>query len=350
MAAKKFQVSADGGTTYFTFPGDTAALETIGTNIKDTVFGQFWESGQTGLEQWTMTANGFYKGFAGYVAVLKKSGTSTPTTNEATTFLSGKSYQITNVAHQILDPAVAVVVNDNAVNQTANVLSIDYMFGIVTFKPTYTVLTPVTVNANYLPTTAVAKGQGFTLTQTATIIKTTDFPTAQGNGGFETCIPGLNTVALEITGVYAISNAWLTSLTGRAAFVIEITPDGLNASTCRGLYKTMSEGQAGKVGELELETIKFILSVPDPSVLPLFGNPFSWRFTAGSTLSIAIQNTIQAWQQQLVYNWNYLYDGVNGRTGQGVVTDVSLKGGLDVMNEFTIKVAGSGAIAAVGTG
>src|SRR6516225_4492082 len=104
MAAKKFQISADGGTTYFTFPGDTAMLETIGTNIKDTVFGQFWESGQTGLEQWTITANGYYKGFAGYVASIKKSGTSTAMTNEATTALAApKTYQITNAAHQIID-------------------------------------------------------------------------------------------------------------------------------------------------------------------------------------------------------------------------------------------------------
>jgi hypothetical protein len=212
MAAKKFQVSADGGVTYLTFPGDTAQLESVGTNIKDTVFGQFWESGQTGLEQWTMQANGYYKGFAGYVAVIKKSGTSTPMTNEATTNLSVRVYQITNVAHQIIDPAVAVVVKDNAVDQTAQVLSIDYMFGIVTFKSTYTVVGPVTVTGNFLPTTAVAKGQGFTVTQTATIIDTTDFPTAQGNNGFKTCIPGLNTAALEITGVYAITNGWLALL------------------------------------------------------------------------------------------------------------------------------------------
>ena len=352
MAAKKFQVSADGGTTYFTFPGDTASLETVGTNIKDTVFGQYWESGQTGLLSWTMNANGFYKGFAGYVAVIKKTGTPVVITNEATTAVSVplKIYQITAAAHQILDPATPVVVKDGATDVTAQVLNIDYMFGIVTFKSTYTVLGAITVTGAYLPTTPVAKGQSFTLSQTATVIDTTDFPTAQSNGGYKTHIPGLNNVALEIMGIYSITNAWLTTVTARTAFVVEITPDGLNASTFRGLFKALSEGQAGKVGELEVETVKFTNSVPDPSTLPLFANPANWKFTGGSTLSVAIQNSLNAYVQQLVYNWNYLYDGTNGRTGQGVITDISLKGGLDVMNDFTIKVQGSGAIAPVGTG
>jgi len=348
--AKKFQISIDSGTTYFTFPGDTAALDSTATDIKDTVFGQNWESGQTGLAEWTMSANGFYKGFAGYVAQIRKGGTPTTMTGEATTFLTGKSYQITNAAHQVIDRTQTVTVKDNAVSQNANVLSIDYLWGIVTFKASYTVVTPVTIDGKYIPMTQIAKGQTFTLTQTAGTIDTTDFPTAQGNGGFKTVSQGLNVVNLELGGVYAITNGWLAALTARSEVMIEITPDGNEQAACRGIFKPLNEGQSGKVGELEAEATKFVLAVPDPSAYPLLTSPFSWRFASGSTLSQSLQNALTQWQNAASANFNYLYDGTNGQTGVGVITDMTLKGGLDVMNEFTIKVMGSGALSAVGTG
>lgn len=351
MSTKKIQISPDGGTTWHTFPGDTGDLTTTATDIKDTVFGQIYESGQTGLAEWTLSCNGYYKGFAGYVATIKKAGSTTAMTNEPSSQIGAtKSYQITNSAHQVIDRTVTLHVFDNGVDQTANVVTIDYLFGIVTFATGYSPVGPVTITGNYWPMAQVAKGQTFTLTQSATTIDTTDFATAQGNGGMKTVSPGLNTVTLELGGVFAISNGWKAAILARSEIMVEITPDGSELATCRGIFKPLSDAQSGKVGELEVETVKLTLSVPDPSTYPLLAYPFSWKFAANTTLSAAIQNALQAWTGQLSYNYNYLEDGTNGQTGVGVLTDVSLKGGLDVMNEFSIKVSGSGALTAVGTG
>lgn len=350
---KKFNISIDAGVTWQTFPGDTAELQLNGTNINDTVFGANYQSGQPGIINWNMSANGFYKGFAGYVAKLNQGGTPTVITAEACTLVSGKTYRITNAAHRWLDPNTAVVVKDGGVDHTADVLSIDYLFGTVTFKGTYTVTGAVTVDGKYLPMTQIAKGQTFTLTQTANTIDLSSFDTAQANNGLKVFDYGLKTVALDINAIYAITGGWYNALTGRNNVYIEINPDGAGqgvGSCARGIFKTMTEQQAGKVAELEVETLKFSLFVPDPSLVPLMAYPFSWDHGATSTLSTALKNALTSWTSGVLPQFQYLYDGTNGRKGAGVLTDLTLTGGLEVMNTFAIKVQGSDTLTVVGTG
>lgn len=345
--AKKFQLSDDAGSTYYTFPGDTADLVSNATGIKDTVFGQDFESDQTGLITWTASADGIYKGFAGYVAVIKQSGTPTTMTAEPTTLVSGKTYQITNAVKRVIDRTTAVTVLDNAVDHTTDVISIDYLFGKVTFAGGYTVTGPVTITGKYLPMTQMAKGQEFTLTQTSTAIDTTDFVAAQANGGRKVFDYGLKTVSIDIKGIYALTNAFLANLVARNEMIIEIGPDGGGLSVARGFFKPMSQQQSGRVGELEVEQVKFSLFVPDPTAVPLMPYPFQWNHAAGTTLNTALQKAILGWENKTLPLFKYLWDGTNGYTGSGVITDLSLKGGLDVMNVFDIKIQGSGALTAV---
>jgi hypothetical protein len=94
---------------------------------------------------------------AGYSAKLYRSGTSTAMTAEATTLVTGKTYRITNAAKRMLDPAVAVVVDDGGSPVSASdILSIDYLHGLVTFDPSYTVSGAITFDANYLPLSQIA--------------------------------------------------------------------------------------------------------------------------------------------------------------------------------------------------
>lgn len=94
---------------------------------------------------------------AGYSAKLYRSGTSTSMTAEATTLVTGKTYRITNAAKRMLDPAIAVVVDDGGSPVSASdILSIDYLHGLVTFDPSYTVSGAITFDANYLPLSQIA--------------------------------------------------------------------------------------------------------------------------------------------------------------------------------------------------
>lgn len=348
--AKKIQISIDAGVTYFTFPGDTGSLNLNGTQIKDTVFGQDYESQQPGMISWTLDLNGYYKGFAGYVATLKLSGTSTLMTTEPCSLVSGKTYQVTNTAKRTFDRAATLNVFDNGVNQNANVISIDYLFGRVTFASAYTPTLPITITANFLPLTQIAKAQSFTLTQTAAVIDKSDFVSAQANSGLMVHDYGLKTFAFDLNGFYSITNAFRALLLARSECIIEIGPDGGGLSIARGFFKPATESQSGKVGELEVEALKFVGFVPDPGAVPLAPYPFQWLQAAGTTLSTSLQNAITAWQNKTLPLFKYLYDGTNGVSGAGVITDLTLTGGLNVMNTFTIKIQGSDVLTTVGTG
>lgn len=339
--AKRVQISIDNGSTWKTFPGDKGEFHSDATGIKDTVLGQDFQSEQTGLISWSINTNGLYKGFAGYVAKILKSGTTTTFTGEATTSIATKTYQITASTKRVFDRNTTVVVSDGGTPISAsNIEWIDYLNGTVKLLNAYTPTGAITFAGKYVPMTQVAKANGFTLTQTANIKDTTVFEVAQGNGGYKSCDYGLRTVSLSLKGIYDATNGFEALLAARAEMIIEINPDGSSMSFARGWFKPMSTAQAGNVGEVETNDLSFTLSVPDQSDITL---PFNWYFNASTTLNVAIKNALAAWVAGTKVKANYLPDGATGRKGDAIITDLSLSGGVDVMNDFTVKFQGDGA-------
>ena len=331
--------------SYETLPGSTGTFTLDGTAINDTIFGQTFQSSETGLLKWSVTANSHYKGYAGYVATIKKSGTSTAMTGEAMTLVSGKTYQISTASKEVWDRTATFTVYDGVTDVTAQVESYDYLFGKVTFLSSYTVVGSITVDGSYLPTTAYGTGQSFTLTQNANAIDTTDYDTAQANGGFMTYTNGLRTVKLDISGFFNTSNGFKTLLAARSEIIIEINPDGAGNSLCRGFFKPMTTGQSGDVGAQENETVSFELSVPYSATSTI--SPFSWYHSGSTLLPAAIQTAMDAWQNETTIFVKYLHDGTNGWKGESVLTDISMSSGLSAMNTFNLTFEGSGAYTAV---
>lgn len=343
MAAKLIQVSDDSGSNWYTLPGNTGEWNDEAGELEDTIFGQTYKSGQSNLINWSVTSNAVYKGFAGYTVDIKQSGTSTTMTTEASTLVSGKTYLIDDTAKVVFDHTATFVVYDNAVDHTADLDNIDFLFGTVTFLSAYTVTGAVTIDGKYHTMTALAKYRNFTLTQTMEPIDTSDIPAVQANSGHRTFDQGLRTVGLETSGVFATANGYRAALVARTELVIEINPDGGGKSVARGLFKPTSRGQSGNIGELEEENVSFTLSVPTTALLSI---PFGWVFTA-TDLSTSVVKTLEAWQDETDLDVRYLSDGTNGLTGLCVVADVSLSGGLESMNEFSCTYQGTGAVAAV---
>ncbi len=337
--AKRIQISPDAGTTWYTFPGDQGDLTDTANAIKDTILGQDFASDQTGMINWQISTNGLYKGFAGYVAKLLKSGTPTTFTAEATTNVSGNIYQISSTTKRVWDRLTPIVVHDGVTLLVEGTnYSVDYLFGKVTLSAPPS--GAVTLAGKYLPMTQVAKANSFTLTQTAATIDNSVFETAQANGGYNTYEYGLRTVSLSLKGIYASSNGFRALLAARTELVIEINPDGSSLTVARGFFKPMTTGQSGNVGALEEQTLNFQLSVPDQSDISL---PFNWAFATASTLSTALKTALNDWIAGTLALVNYLPDGTNGSKGSAVITDVTLTGGLDVMNTFALKFQGSDA-------
>ncbi len=351
--AKIVQVSDDAEVTWYTLPGGTGEFNDNSNQIEDTIFGQTFQSNESGLISFVANANALYKGFAGYVAKILRPGTPIVADGEAMSVESGQIYVVTDDAvKSVWDRSDVIVVQDDAADVTDEVEWVDYLFGRIKFLDSYTVLGTVTVDISYFPMVQLGKGRSFTLTQTANPIDTSDFETVQANGGYATMIPGLRTVALELGGVYDVTSGLRADLQVRTELIIEINPDGAGLSVARGFFRAITEGQPGNAGDLEVETTTFALNVPVETVIdqPAILTPFNWVHDPLTTLTTAIQVILQSWIDQTIIDVQYLYDGTNGNKGPIMVGDVSLTGGLEVMNEFAANFVGDGAPTVVGTG
>lgn len=347
MAAKRVRLSIDNGSTWRTLPGNQGSITNEAGELDDTIFGQNFKSSQPGLIGWSVNANGLYKGFAGYVCkIMQQTGSVVVITDEAMSLVSGKTYQITNAAHRLLDMSTAVVVEDNGVAvSTANIESIDYLFGRVTFISSYTPTGPITITGGYFATVQVAGTRSFTLTMTAADVDDTTMPSAQASSGHRQRHLGLRTASLELGGVYALSNGFRAALVARSRLLVEINPDGNSKSVARGWFRYTQQGSSGNVGALEEETVTLTLAVPDENDLLLA--PFYWRNTTDTTLNQALRDAIDAWQSGAEIDVQYLPDGTNGVKGKCVISSCTLTGGLEAMNAFAIVALGNNALSAV---
>ncbi|PHR87486.1 MAG: hypothetical protein COA78_37065 [Blastopirellula sp.] len=349
--AKKVQISNDGKTTWDDLPGSTANFSVNGEEIDDTILGQTFQSNLTGLVDWRVESDGIFKGFAGYLASIKKQGTATTMTAEACSVESGLIYAIDDGTKDIWDRATGITVLDDASPVAASdILYIDYLFGRVEFITGYTVVGSITVTGKYFPIIAIGKSNSYSLTMTANNIDNSHFAVVQANGGVKTFEPGLRNVALEVQGIFDATESAKTDLTARAELIVEIDPAGDGSSLARGFFRIVNTSQGGAVGALEDETINFALSVPFADDIAVV---FNWRHTS-TTLAESIQSAITSWLTELnTYDVRYLPSGAIGASpndgieGDMMVTDISLSGGLSNMNVFNVTMQGTGAFTVV---
>ena len=215
---------------------------------------------------------------------------------------------------------------------------------------------PVTVTGWYFPLTELGTAQSFTLTQTAETTDTTDFATAQANGGFNTFRQTLATVAIELGQFYSLAAEFHAALLARSTLIIQINPDGAYTgesptaySIARGYFKAVTDNVEGDVGGDENESVTFNLFVPQSPTL--LETPFAWEHGSATTLNQAVQDLLSAFLTQAEVQVQYLPNGLTasgngGKEGNAVITEISLSGGVDVMNEFTVSLQGTGALAA----
>lgn len=338
--AKILQVSDDGGNNWYTLPGNTADLNREASQLTDTIFGETFSSSESGLINWSISGNALYRGFAGYNSVIRKTGTSTSFTGENLSQVgTSQTYRIDDNSKSVWDWTQSVTIKDSgSAVSDSNIDEINYVQGEVTFVPGYTVSGPVTADGNYLPTSPFGKANSFTLTQSADTTDTTDFETAQSNGGFMTMRPTLLTSDLELGSFYRVATDFWDVLKNRDQFVIEVDAEGNGNSVARGIYKVLTYNQSGDVGGDEEETVNFGLNVPDQVL------PFSWKHLSGSNIPTGLKKVLDAWEAKNELLARYLPDGEGkeGYEGNVIVTDTSLSSGIDAMVEASVTLQGTG--------
>ena len=350
MAAKKIQISTDAGATWLDLPASQGGFTSEAEQVDDTILGQTFKSNDVAMQSWGISSDGIFKGFSGYLAEIKQVGTHTAFTGEACSFVSGKTWAIVDQDKSVWSRSEATMdILDGGVSvAAADIESIDYLFGRVTFISTYTPGGAVTATGKYYPMASAGFSNTYTLTMGADAIDTSCFATAQANDGTRTYEAGLRTVSLELGGIFDASESFKAVLTARTEIIIEIDPAGDGSSIARGFFKLATVGQSGAVGALEDESLNFALTVPDETTNPEVDFPFNWKHTS-TTLSPAIQAVLASWLGELnTYEVRYLPNGAAGQTpldgieGAIVVTDVSLSGGLSNMNTFQVELQGTG--------
>lgn len=353
--AKVIQISSDGGSVWNNLPGSEGSFNADGESVDDTILGQTYQSSDIGMVGWGVSANAIFKGFSGYLAEIMKQGTATGMTAEAMSLVSGLTFAIDDGTKEIWDRSSATFdILDNAISvAAADIESVDYLFGRVTFVPGYVPTTPITVTGDFFPVVTIARPNSYNLTMSAEAINESDYASAQANSGHNIFTAGLRTVALELGGIFDDAENAAADVIARNELIIQIDPAGDGSSVARGFFKMITTGQSGAVGALEEETINLQLTVPDETSNPAIALPFNWRHTA-TTLNQSIQDLLTSWLTELnTYDVRYLPQGtpgqspLDGRAGNFVVTDISLSGGLSNMNIFTTELQGTGAFTTV---
>lgn len=329
----------DGSSVYQKIPGNAGSLTVDGKSVDDSVHGQNFKSELVTIKSWGIDTPAFYKGIPGYKAKIKKGGTPTTLTDEATTLVSGKTYKITDTAKQLLDIATAVVIKDNAVTVDADdILDINYLWGRVTFVSGYSVVGAVTISGKYVPLATLGFGKNIALSMTCNIRSIAEFDNTQASSGFENRAAGLNSVGLTIDGIYSDSNSFWLDI-AETTVVLEVDPGGDGLSKARGFFRLMSNSRSGNVGDNEDEKLVYTLSVPNEELLKY---PFGWIHESTSTLDASIQLCLNNWESgsQTTVKYESQTSGI-GVYGASIIEDISLATDVEGQTEFSIKFAGT---------
>ena len=239
-----------GGTAFvesLSYSGEMNNLETFELNLQ----GSGALSAQTAEATPTIEAK-----HNAYKVTVKKGGTATEMTAEATTLVSGTTYQITATAKRIIDHNTAVVVKDGTTTlEGANITSIDYLQGKVVLAEAPA--GAVTIGGKYIPTTDIAGANSYSLTLNQTLKEDTDFATA-ASGGTRTRRATTRTVELELGRFYDKSADFQAILEAGLPVLVEIGQAG-GTLFRRGWFNLIRDDASGAVQDLESEDLSFSL-------------------------------------------------------------------------------------------
>lgn len=349
MADKIIQVAAlDQATlavagSWTTFPSPSGELTIEQSEADNTIFGiGAFESSLPTITSHSVSMSAFLRETAGYNASLKKGGTPTAMTGEAMELVSGKEYKVTDSTKDFFNPRATFVVYDGASEVSEDDYDIDHLFGRVTFVDSYTVGGSVTVDGEYVSTTAFGNANTIDLTQTAGTNDTTTFESAQADNGYTQMEASLLTVDAELSGFHNTSSTFFTDLNDRNEVLVEIDWTGTGEFLSRGVFRNVSINGSGDVGSVEEVSVSMTISAIEGVV------PYSFRFdaSAGSEVSAAFKLVANAWLNREVVGYRYAPAGmdVSGDKyweGKAVITDTSISNSVDGIAELTVELQGT---------
>jgi len=192
----------------------------------------------------------------GYIASLKKSGTSTAFSDEPMSNTSGNIWEIDDINKEVFDRVVTPVFYDNAVPIIdTDIESVNYLYGHVTF--TGVKVGPITVDGSYMPLADIAGAKEGTLNLTSSVHDVTDL----SNEGYHNKITGMHDSSVSLSRWDDLSKDFSQVLNSREPIVIEYKADEI--LSFRGWYILESSGKALNLTGVIEETLSFQLDGDD---------------------------------------------------------------------------------------
>ncbi len=172
-------------------------------------------------------------------------------------------FRIADEELQLWDRAVPLTFYEGGVEvPAAEILHINYLYGIVIFASTRE--EDITVTGTALVLEEMSRVRSYSLALSATMLDTTGFLEARTNGGYHERLAGLFDGELTLERLTPItSEEFSTELRNRHSFVAEITPSVGDAF--RGWFKPTTLRGRGSVDELEIVEIDAKLDGKDSS-------------------------------------------------------------------------------------
>ncbi len=201
-----------------------------------------------------------------HLTTIKTTGTSTAVVGGALSNVSGKIYRVTDSAKRVMDPATDPDVLDNGVSVAdADIESIDYLTGTVTFATAYTPTTPITMSYNYLPLLTLAECREFSANFSNGLLDDTIFgDTARSRmaGIFDAdgTVGSLDKALDTDIDSGGGTVTWENLLSNGAAKVLEIDPAAGSTLPFRMWVLFDSEGLAAAVDDIVNATISWKLA------------------------------------------------------------------------------------------
>ena len=340
---KVVQVSED-GVTFNTLPGSSAEISIESSSIDNSIFGSDYSSAIAGVLSFSFSANAWLRQTPGFNAKLESGGISTAFTTEAMTLVSGKTYKIAAAAKDLWVFGATTTVFDNAIAvNAANIASIDWLFGKVTFAAAYTPTGPITVTGSYRPRTAFGCANSVDLTQSMESVDNSCFETVALNGGYTTAEAGTKSVSVELSGIYREANNFFTVLESREDIYVTLDFEGDGQTLARGVFRVTSVSNSGDQGGVEDYSVSMELSVPEDY------SPFGWEFGPTSKAPAGFKTIMNSWLNKTDMTFRYYPTGIAniGYQGAVIVTDASISTAVDAITELSVDGTGNGALSEI---
>jgi hypothetical protein len=197
-----------------------------------------------------------------YNTTIEITGTSTAMVAEAMTGSGAGPYQVTS-AKRVFDPAATFTFYDNGIDCTADVLTVDYLFGKVTFTGVKT--GPITVSGSYLPRLTFLEGRSLGISLDADELDTSVF-----GSGWKNSAQGLMQLTVDVETLALLtadmdpgvgSRKLSAVFLNRTSVVLSCCPGG-TGNTYRAFVITPSEKEDAAVADLLKATATFKSTAP----------------------------------------------------------------------------------------